>query len=131
MSLRWRLTIWTTLILGLVFGLFSVLAYMTVSDQLYSPLDHNLIRQAQAEQLYLSRFKRDAPVLSAEPLGAPTYSMFDGQGAFISGSPLVPFNEAFLQPVLNGQEAMGTLSLPDGPIKRVRVYVLPLVLNGY
>src|SRR4051794_7719665 len=130
MSLRWRLTIWTTLILGVVFGLFSVLAYVTVSDQLYSPLDRNLIKQAQYEQLYLTWFKRDAPVLSAEPLGSPTYSIFDEKGEFVSGSPLVPLNEAFLQHVLSGQETLSAMSLPEGPIRRVRVYLLPLVISG-
>lgn len=131
MSFRLRLTIWSTLIMGIVFGLFGVLAYVTISDQLYSPLDKNLLRQAQAEQLYLSRFKREAPQLSTEPLGAPTYSIFTDQGAFISGTPLVPLNEAWLQQVVSGHEALGTMSLPEGPIRRVRVYLQPLYINGY
>src|SRR6478672_4849449 len=53
MSLRWRLTLYSTIILGLVLVIFGVVAYKAVSGILYAPIDENLRDQSTSNLIYM------------------------------------------------------------------------------
>jgi hypothetical protein len=64
MTLRWRLILSSTLILGLVFAFFGIIAYFAARHSLYTPVDDNLENQMSALKLYIGKTHRLPPQLT-------------------------------------------------------------------
>jgi two-component system, OmpR family, sensor kinase len=123
MTLRWRLILSSTLILGLVFAFFGIIAYFAARHSLYTPVDDNLENQMSALKLYIGKTHRLPPQLTdPEQIGSVTFTVFDAGGNLISGSSYVPKNDGQIIQAYTEGEAWGTLTLP-GTEKRLRIYL--------
>src|SRR3712207_2481437 len=84
MSLRWRLTLLSALVMAVVFAIFGTIAYFTVSFFLYRTVDDNLERQVAAKIIYGRLFRpggTDITQLSdQEQVGTVFYTLIDANG---------------------------------------------------
>jgi signal transduction histidine kinase len=131
LSLRWRLTLWSTFILSLVVALFGVIAYLSVNNAsalLYEPIDSDLRRISTSNTLHM--FMRHTLVPeNSDPLSSVSLSVVDTQGHTVSGGQALPLNPELLQTALEGPApptggVIYTASLPDST--RVRVMLSPI-----
>ena len=73
MSLRWRLTLYSTVILGLVFAIFGTVAYFAVGAILYVPIDENLLpEQSKSNLIYMQRIPMNTQGVRANLVPAPS-----------------------------------------------------------
>src|SRR5438270_13334848 len=114
MSLRWRLTILSTLVLALVFALFSALAYFTVRYVSYQTIDDNLERQSTADLIYFfSRRPSDLSVLSSKDrIGVVFYTVYDSEGRVVTADRNLPVDADLINEALEGQSPNSTDVLP-------------------
>lgn len=128
MSLRWRLTLWSTLSLAVVISLFSTIAYITADAFTYRLIDENLKRQADANIIWLNRFEigvQEPQMGTAGQFGSISFTVLDLNGNAYPNNMGVPLNEAHFMQALAGTPVAATQTLPDG--SRARIYMAPLI----
>lgn len=124
MSLRWRLTLLSTLILAILFALFSTAAYFIFQNTVYSQIDRNLEQQTEANLHYLSRigvFTTGSGVQGEFGSVVFTYIFQSGE---ISGNTQVPITEYNVTRALRGQEVWGYSTFYGA---RARVFYAPFI----
>lgn len=128
MSLRWRLTLLSTLTMALVFALFSALTILTVRYFLYQTIDDNLERQSrQSLNFILSRPRGDWPGMNRQnQVDTVFYTVIDAEGRTVSTDRQIPFTDSLFNQALNGETVKQTQTLPDGT--RVRLMMQPISL---
>ncbi len=126
MSLRVRLTLMSTLVMALVFAVFSVIAFSLVSFMLYQPIDDVLELKSNAQIVYI--LYRQTPDLTKiennDPLSNVYYTVYDAQGKVVKNEGTVLVNDGLVSQALEGKRSKNTVSLPDG--RRVRVLLTPI-----
>jgi two-component system OmpR family sensor kinase len=123
MSLRWRLTFGSTLILGLVYAIFGIVSYFVVRDGLYGPIDENLsARLAILNTVALKTGERNPLFQGSDAIGAVDITWFNTSGHYLRGNDLIPTSEGLIVEALTNGYAWGTVLNP-GTDKRLRVYV--------
>jgi len=145
-SIRLRLTLWYTSMLGITLVLFGLLLYGTVSYSLHDEVDRTLqarARQVQSTLQSVFEAQRDPDVLLNQTLivfpSLDTFSdpdiyiqllRLDGQAYRTSpnlGSRHIPISEDALMRARRGQSTL--LTWQDGTA-RLRVYTAPLIGDG-
>jgi signal transduction histidine kinase len=131
MSLRWRLTLWSTLILAVVIALFSTVAYFSANTFTYQLIDGNLKRQTDANLLYIAKYNLlETEQGTAGQFGFVAFTLFDREGQPYRGNDYmgVPLNESLFMKALGGEPVAATEVLPDGT--RARVYLAPVRIHN-
>jgi heavy metal sensor kinase len=139
-SFRLRLTLWYTVLLGLVLAGFAVLVYVAVARQLENQVDFDLQRRALNASRALRAVSRDWPTIRSRPVDLPATALTDTSlyvqvvgpdGEVRAASPNLPaplpIPPASLRQALDGQETHDTLAFHDG---RIELYTAPLLLDG-
>ncbi len=133
LSLRWRLTLWSTLVVGVAFLLVSTISYVTVkslSDILYAPLyasiDENMRNLSRVDTMIMLRAKNmDLPVTDKDQFGPVYLTTLDKNGKPYKGDQYIPVSESLFQEALTSSDGVfGTITLPNG--SRVRVRMTPI-----
>lgn len=126
MSLRWRLTLWYTLVLTVVLALLSALAFVGVKAALYGTIDKTLDRHTTASLLYLlGRNPREfVEMRSEDALGVVSYMVFNSEGGVELAQRDLPVNTDTIQRALGGETVISTQTLLDG--RNVRVLARPI-----
>ena len=98
MSLRWRLTLYSTIILALVLAIFGVVAYKTVSGILYAPIDENLSDQSKSNLIYmqLAHYRNMQIQVGTGQFGSVYFTVIDVEGVLTPLDPEIPVDEAAL-----------------------------------
>lgn len=138
LSIRLRITLWYTTLLGLVLTGFAVLVFLVINRQLTSQLDYTLhVRTVEASRSVYTRSlgrpaaredRLDLPA-TAESTGRALYvQLVDPRGSVLATSsnlpePL-PTASASLRPALEGQASHTILTLPGGPLDLLSTPVL-------
>jgi two-component system OmpR family sensor kinase len=128
-SLRWRLTLLSTLTMALVFALFSALTILTVRYFLFQTIDDNLERQSrQSLDFILSRPSGDWSGMNRQnQVDTVFYTVIDAKGHTVSTDRQIPFTDVLFNQALNGETVKQTQILPDGT--RVRLMMQPIGLK--
>jgi two-component system, OmpR family, sensor kinase len=127
MSLRWRLTLYSTIILGLVLVIFGVVAYNTVSGILYAPIDENLHDQSKSNLIYMKLARYHNMQYDAGTTGqfnSVYFTVIDVEHQLAPLNPDYPVDEAVLPAAFAGQEVLDTIRLMNGT--RVRILSQPI-----
>lgn len=127
MSLRWRLTLISTLILAVLFGLFSLAAYFGLQRFMYGAVDATLRRQMDANLIFWSRAGQLYNVGIPGQFGSATFVLIDQRGQPVTPERAVPITDWLLTKALNGQDAWGYTTLADG--HRARVLYSPILVQ--
>jgi signal transduction histidine kinase len=123
MSLRWRLTLGSTLILGLVYAFISIVSFFIVRDSLYRPIDDGLRARMEIVELVVAKTGRPPQQVQEElELVSAIRTVYDASGRLLLGPDYIPKNDALLLEAYGNGEAWGTLTLP-GSDQRLRVYL--------
>ncbi len=130
MSLRFRLTLWSTLTLAVVFAIFGTLAFFSVRYFLYKSIDDNLERKTTAILLYAQARQTIQLTHSSTTNQIDTvfYTIFDTQGNQQYSDRTLPVNEPLIHEALTGNTTMSTEKLLDGT--QVRVWRRPIYFPG-
>ena len=124
MSLRWRLTLLSTLTMALVFAAFIALAIVTVRYFLYQTIDDNLERQSRQSLNYIIRHPGDNSGIGGQnQVDAIFYTVINKDGSIRSFDRQIPFTDALFDRALNGETVKQTIFLLDGT--RVRILMQP------
>lgn len=120
MSLRLRLTLWSSLLLVVFLFISTVLALMSVNLLLVQGVDQNLDQQTTATLRYIL-WKRDQnPDIGDENrIDTIFFTFFDTDGHVTGQDRNIPINADWVVRALDGEIIVDTLNLPDGG--RVRV----------
>jgi two-component system OmpR family sensor kinase len=129
MSLRWRLTLLSALVMAVVVALFGTIAYFTVSFFLYRAVDDNLERQVAATLLYgYSRQTGDISQLGErDQIGTVFYTIIDTNGVVHYPSRNVFISDPMYNQAMSGRTVKSTQTLSDGT--RVRVLSAPIPIS--
>jgi signal transduction histidine kinase len=127
MSLQWRLTIISTVILAVLIAIIGVLAVSTVRVFLLQRVDENLDRHTTAINLRTINSRQTQnqyDFLDNPRLDNVYYTVFDDKGNFEYDNFQVPINTENVVRGLAGETLYDTQYMPDGTT--VRVMVRPL-----
>ena len=139
MSLRLRLTLWHSALLGLVLVALAALVDVAVERQLASQLDYAIHLQALDASRMVHTVSRESPGvrrLELDPGRAAGDRRFyiqivDPNGGILAslGTPSqpLPMPETSVRSALDGRETHMTLNLPN---EQVELYSAPLLLDG-
>jgi len=137
MSLRLRLTILFTGILGLTLVIFSFLVYLIMSRTLYAEVDNSISAMASSvvRSITVSPFELDkVQIPNVDVFSSPgTYlQVVNAGGKMVSrsanmGLQFLPMSEDTLRMAAAGREFYESVGYRD---KRIRVYNYPLILEG-
>src|SRR5687768_12758890 len=106
MSLRTRLTLWSTLILAVVFTVFSLLAFFSVQYFLYQSIDDNLERHMTGTIVDMMRNKRDLSDLrSGDEVGIVFYTVIRADGTILYSDRNVPISDDLFNRALSDGSA--------------------------
>jgi heavy metal sensor kinase len=139
-SFRLRLTLWYTVLVGLVLAGFAILVYVVVARQLENQVDLDLQRRALNASRTLRAVSRDWPTIRSRPVDLPATALTD-TGLFVqvvgpngevrTSSPNLPeplpVSPDSLRQALEGQETHETLPFQGG---RIELYAAPLLVDG-
>jgi signal transduction histidine kinase len=134
-SLRWRITLLSTLIVGVVFVLFTFVAYLTarnLSDALYAPMYNQIdggMRSVSDANLFNMFYRKrlNISVGGTDQLGPIYLVILDMKGKPLGGQQYVPIADGLFQQALASDPGVGikdTVPLPNG--SRARVLVVPI-----
>src|SRR3954471_4730581 len=124
MSLRWRLTLLSTLTMALVFAAFIALAIVTVRYFLYQTIDDNLERQSRQNLNYIIRHGGDGSNMSGQnQVDAIFYTVIKPDGSIASSDRQILYTDDLFYRALGGETVKQTQILPDGT--RVRILMQP------
>ncbi|KJS67206.1 MAG: hypothetical protein JL50_09160 [Peptococcaceae bacterium BICA1-7] len=137
MSLRLRLTILFTGILGLTLVIFSFVVYLIMSRTLYTEVDNSISAMASSvvRSMKVSPFELDkVQIPNVDVFSSPgTYlQIVDARGKMVSrsanmGLQYLPMSEDTLGMAAAGREFYENVGYRDN---RIRVYNYPLILEG-
>lgn len=125
MSLRWRLTLISSLVLALLFALFSVFAYVSLQRFMYGSVDTTLRRQMDANLIWWSRGQLSTIVGIPGQFGSATFVFIDPRGQPFPPERAVPITDWLLARAMGGTDAWGYTNLADG--QRARVLYSPVI----
>lgn len=130
MSLRWRLSLVSTVTMALVFAAFSTLAILTLRYFLYQTIDDNLERQSRVNlQALLSPNFGDCSRMSRGSQVDPIFFMvIDTRGRVVCYDRQITVSDDLFNRALNGESIKETKTLPDGT--RVRIMISPVSVRG-
>src|SRR5436190_6941280 len=115
MSLRWRLTLWSTLILGIVFAVFGTVAYFSVSDLLYGPINENLLQQSNSNLRYIAwSHLMTTEEGSSVKFRSVYFTILDQDGQVSPQNPFFTISEPLAKAAFNGATTWDTVTGPDG-----------------
>lgn len=121
MSLRWRLTLWSSIVLAVLIAALGVLAVFFVRYFLFENVDANLDRQTTATLSYI--FQRQQQNLRGlgdeQRVDAVFYTIINAQGGIESKDRDIPINTDYFLRALDGETVIGTQTLADGSSVRV------------
>ncbi|HKP52398.1 MAG TPA: HAMP domain-containing sensor histidine kinase [Chloroflexia bacterium] len=125
MSLRWRLTLLSTLSMALVFAAFSALAVLTVRYFLYQTIDDNLDRQSHQSLDYILRHPGVNPGIDNQnQVDAVFYTVMNADGSIRSSDRQIQVSDAMFTRAISGETVKSTQTLPDGT--RIRILMQPI-----
>ena len=125
MSLRWRLTLLSTLTMAVVFAAFSALAVFTVRYFLYQTIDDNLDRQSRQNLNYILNHPSDsANRQNQNQVDAVFYTVINADGSIRSSDRQIQVSDAMFSQSLSGEVVKSTEMLPDGT--RIRILMQPI-----
>lgn len=139
-SLRWRLTIGSTLVVGVVFAIFTGVAYLTVRNinelwykPIYNRIDNDMSAWSSANQMYIFRSKQ--LILSVNQIGNVYFVLLDKDGKPAPNSQSIPlsdnlFQQVISQPLVGEKPIADTVTLPDGSRARVLLTPIDLLESG-
>ena len=131
-SLRWRLTLWSTFTLAVVMALFLAFASLFLNNIsnlfIYPAIDQNLKRLTTANQVQIMRNHSMTRTLQgSEQFGAVLFMVLDRNGNFVTGEQTVPWSAELFDRALaapGGDGILDTVLMPDRT--RVRVFLSPI-----
>jgi two-component system OmpR family sensor kinase len=126
MSLRWRLTLYSTVVLGLVFAIFGTVAYFALSAILYVPIDENLKDQSQSNLIYIQRTHLMKTQVGAGQFGSVYFTVIDAEGQLSPQKPDIPVDKSVLPEAFAGKAVWAISTLANG--NRVRILSQPIYL---
>jgi two-component system OmpR family sensor kinase len=128
MSLRWRLTLWSSIVLTVFLAVIGVIAIVSVRYFLIQRVDDNLDRQTAASIQYgLLRHNQDlSQVGNEQRVDAVFYTILDDKGQIVRADRDVPVDPEKVGRTLDGETLTYQASLPDGGT--VRVMLKPIKL---
>lgn len=112
MSLRWRLTYWSTLTLAVVFAVFSTVAFLTVRYFVYQSVDDNLRRQSTILQVYLLSYgiNNVSNLSNQSQPGAVFFTLIDpASGRVVSEDRQVPIRPELISDTLDHGTTLTTI----------------------
>jgi signal transduction histidine kinase len=129
MSLRWRLTLWSSLVLAVFLAIIGGIAIFSVRYFLIQRVDDNLDRQTTATIQYgRLRNNQDLGQVGKEQrVDAVFYTILDDKGQVVRADRDVPVNPDMVGRALDGETLTYPENLPDG--STVRVMLKPVVLR--
>jgi two-component system OmpR family sensor kinase len=133
MSLRWRLTLWSSLVLAVFLAVIGGIAIFSVRYFLIQRVDDNLDRQTTASIQYgLLRHLQDLSQVGNETrVDAVFYTILDANGHVLRTDRDLPVNLDMVGRALDGETVTFTQNLPDGSTVRVMLKpVLYRLLDG-
>lgn len=129
MSLRFRLTLLSTLVMGVIFAIFGTLAYFSVSYFLYESVDDNLDRQVTATLIYGPMWQGDISQLGVrDEINNVFYTAIDKDGRiypYPARNRNIFISEELFSKALDGQTNKITTNL-DGTTVRILSAPIPL-----
>jgi signal transduction histidine kinase len=120
MSLRWRLTIWSSLVLLIVVALLCALAVLTVHNFLLQRVDTNLDQQSYVtsyqigQKLEQNQNLDDINIDNNSLVDVVFFTVFGTDGTVALQDRPMPTNDTDYARALNGQTVYETIHLPDG-----------------
>ena len=116
MSLRWRLTLWSSIVLIVFLAVIGVIAIVSVRYFLIQRVDDNLDRQTAAGIQYgLLRHNQDlSQVGNEQRVDAVFYTILDDKGQIVRADRDVPVDPEKVGRTLDGETLTYQASLPDG-----------------
>lgn len=140
MSIRLRLALWYTGVLGFTLIVSSLLVYFLMEHHLVAQIDDSIISRAQ----HISGTIRviDTPSSSLQGVELPPINTFESPGVYVQvvqadGVIVARSDNLGVEGLPRGEEAFQTASAGHGALytadvgsDRVRVYVLPLTAGG-
>jgi len=133
MSLRLRLTLWSSLVLAIFLAVIGSIAIFSVRYFLVQRVDDNLDRQTTATIQYgRLRNNQDLQQVGNEQrVDAVFYTVLDDKGQIVRAERDVPINPDKVGRALDGETLAYPESLPDGSTGRVMLKPITLVTpNG-
>ncbi len=126
MSLRWRLTLLSVLVMVPVFAIFGGLALFTMRSFHYQQVDDNLQLRATANLLHMSyRHNPDLSELANQDrLDVVFFTVIDKYGRVVSTDRAVPIDPVLFDRALAGETVKKTEAMADGT--NVRVLMTPI-----
>ncbi len=126
MSLRWRLTLLSVLVMVPVFAIFGGLAMFTMRSFHYQQVDDNLQLRATANLLHMSyRHNPDLSELANQDrLDVVFFTVIDKYGRVVSTDRAVPIDPVLFDRALAGETVKKTEAMADGT--NVRVLMTPI-----
>ncbi|MEO5953884.1 MAG: HAMP domain-containing sensor histidine kinase, partial [Chloroflexia bacterium] len=130
MSLRLRLTLWSTLLLAAFLLIFGVLTILSVRYLLVQGVDQNLDRQTTASLSYV-RWQQSINKVAAENrIDTIFYTILDKDGSVLDADRPIPINTDYFIRALDGEVVVGTQNLPDGGQVRVMLKAIRFADTG-
>jgi signal transduction histidine kinase len=116
MSLRWRFTLISTLILALFIAIFGVLAVFSVRYFMINRVDESLDQQATAalRWIILHQATDLTTVMNSNTVSPVFFVVYDDQGRILDSKADLPITPAYLDRALAGERVTVTEPLPDG-----------------
>ncbi|MEO8286798.1 MAG: HAMP domain-containing sensor histidine kinase [Chloroflexota bacterium] len=126
MSLRWRLTLWSSIVLAVLIAVLGLLAFFFVRYFLFEGVDANLDRQTTATLTYVyQRQDQNLQDLGQENrVDAVFYTIINLEGVIESKDRDIPINPDYVLQALEGDTVVKTQLLPNGG--SVRVMLKPI-----
>lgn len=133
MSLRWRFTLFSTLILALFIAIFGVLAVFSVRYFMINRVDASLDQQATAaiRYLILHQVTDLSTVKNSNTVSPVFFVVFNKQGHILSADADLPITPAYLDRVLNGERITVTEPLAAGGNIRTLLEPIPDPSTGF
>lgn len=130
MSLRLRLTIWSTLLLGAFLAIFGALTIFSLRTLLVQGVDQNLDRQTTATVSYV-RWQQSINKAAAETrIDTIFYTIMDKDGNVLDADRPIPINADYFVRALDGEVVVSTVPLPDGGSVRVMLKAIKYAPTG-
>ncbi|MGA7729657.1 MAG: HAMP domain-containing sensor histidine kinase [Chloroflexia bacterium] len=129
MSLRFRLTLWSTLLLGAFIAIFGVLSVFTVNYLLIQRVDENIDRQTTATLRYIIRIQDQnlAHVGDEDRIDSIFYTILDKKGNIVKYDRNIPIDADRVLRALDREVVVYDQKIHDG--SRVRVMLKAITYN--
>jgi two-component system OmpR family sensor kinase len=130
MSLRLRLTLWSTLLLAAFLLISAVLTAFSVKYLLVQGVDQNLDRQTTATLSYVRWQQSINKAASENRIDTIFYTLLDTDGNILDADRPIPINADYFIRALDGEVVVDTQRLPDGGQVRVMLKAIKSAQTG-